>query len=506
MNLRPFFASILAVVLVLAGEAAFSIHSDRKDTVAARYALVRDMSKVVDDHIHRTVRGADTAIQLVGRMIEQAGGLDNIASYQHWQQLRAYASGIDGGQSVWVFDKDGNTVLESKEFPPRVVNVSDRAYFQAAKRGEPIFVGPAVRAKATNAIFYSVSRPIIGEHGEFLGVIQASMDTAWLTDFYALMGFNLDPLVTVMRSDGTLVARRPNLEQYLGRSLAGGQIFKELEKAPEGLYESFSLFDGQTRLAAYRKVGGYDLIVLTGIEKSAALTSWRDRSLRVAMITTASAILILAAIALLVRSLRRERATQGALIDAMAEKAQVHAELSQARHDHLTGLPSRGLWLELAEHRGRNCPAEGMRMAVMLVDLDGFKSVNDTYGHDKGDEVLKAAADVLRGALREADVAGRLGGDEFALCAVGPLETIHERAHKIASRVVERMETIGYGIGCSVGVSICPADCTDLSCALRKADEAMYEAKRQGKRRHVIWGEAKADGSAWEYSNQICSC
>jgi diguanylate cyclase (GGDEF)-like protein len=421
-------------------------------------------------------------------------------SNRHWQELRAYASGIDGGQSVWIFDKEGNTVLESGHFPPRAVNVSDRAYFQSVKNGEQIFVGPALRSKVNNAVFYSVSRPILGENGEFLGIILAAMETHWLTDFYALMGFNLDPLVSVMRTDGTLVARRTDLEEFLGHSLANEQVLEEVRKGSEGFYDSVSVLDGKTRLAAYRKVGAYDLVVLTGVEKSVALQSWHDRSIRMVLMTTASAIVIIAAITLLVRLLWRQRVIQGALIDVMAEKEQVHAELSQARHDHLTGLPSRGLWLEQTENRRRRSPAEGTSMAVMLVDLDGFKAVNDTYGHDKGDEVLQAAANVLRGALRETDLAGRLGGDEFVVCAIGPHEAIQEHASAIARRVVERMESVGYGIGCSVGLSICPAHCTDLACALRRADEAMYEAKRRGKRRHVIWGTEKADGTAWEHA------
>lgn len=506
MKFPPFLLIVVIVVAVLAGGAAYSIRSDYDDTVAARYALVRDMAKVVDDHIHRTVHGADVAIQLLDKMIKRGGSLHAIADAAHWEQMKEYASGVDGGQSIWIFDANGNTVLETGQFPPRQVNVADRAYFQAAQRGEPIFVGPAVRAKATKAVFYSVSRPIIGEHGEFLGVIQASMDTEWLTDFYAMLEFDLDPLIAVIRKDGMVVARRPNLAAYIGQSVAGARIFQELEKAPEGLFQSVSTLDGKSRLAAYRTVGDYGLVVVAGVENDVALAAWTQRSAKMAAIALASAVLIILSIVAVWLSTRRAREARVALMGAMAENQQVTAELSQARHDHLTGLPARGLWLEMAENLRQRCQTEGMRMAVMLIDLDGFKGVNDTHGHDQGDEVLRSAASVLRGALRDTDIAGRLGGDEFALCLVAPAETITERAGIIAARIVARMEEIGHGIGCSVGVSLCPVDCGDLGCAIRKADEAMYEAKRLGKRQHVIWGAVRSDGAPWPMTNSDCAC
>jgi diguanylate cyclase (GGDEF)-like protein len=159
----------------------------------------------------------------------------------------------------------------------------------------------------------------------------------------------------------------------------------------------------------------------------------------------------------------------------------------QAKLDALTGLPGRALFWELArelERKSRQEPETGL--AVLFMDLDGFKQVNDAHGHDRGDWVLGQTAGVLREVLRSQDVAGRLGGDEFAVCLIAPRFQVQAAAASIAARLVHRMAAVGYGIGCSIGVSVCLSCTPSLSRALALADQAMYEAKHLGKNRYVL--------------------
>ncbi len=163
-------------------------------------------------------------------------------------------------------------------------------------------------------------------------------------------------------------------------------------------------------------------------------------------------------------------------------------QLDKARYDHLTRLPSRALFLDRAEALRARSALDGSSVAVLFIDLDGFKRVNDTLGHDRGDAVLVEAADALRSVVREKDIAGRMGGDEFAVFLVAPKSAIETLATSIAHRIVAAIGRIGDGIGCSIGVALCPAGCGDLTCALRQADEAMYSAKRAGKNRYAVYG------------------
>jgi diguanylate cyclase (GGDEF)-like protein len=164
-------------------------------------------------------------------------------------------------------------------------------------------------------------------------------------------------------------------------------------------------------------------------------------------------------------------------------------EENQPGLDKLTGLPGRARFVELAEALRLSGQLEQAAVAIVLIDLDGFKRVNDDYGHDRGDQVLLKAADALRGVLRAGDVAGRIGGDEFVACVLAPAADIDYVARAVASRIVATMAKIGDGIGCSVGLSVCKAGSANLETAISEADQAMYVAKKLGKDRYAEFGQ-----------------
>ena len=168
-------------------------------------------------------------------------------------------------------------------------------------------------------------------------------------------------------------------------------------------------------------------------------------------------------------------------------EAREHAKLleSMALQDPLTGLANRRLlpervWMAIA-HARRNKSA----MAVVYLDLDGFKNVNDTLGHAAGDELLKCVADRLLGAVREEDTVARLGGDEFmiALWHVNGLEDTGMVAEKLIDVVAQPYEIEGHTVTVTIsaGASIYPQHGEDADALMRSADVALYEAKRSGK-------------------------
>jgi diguanylate cyclase (GGDEF)-like protein len=189
------------------------------------------------------------------------------------------------------------------------------------------------------------------------------------------------------------------------------------------------------------------------------------------------------------RDLAHQLAAEGALIVESARLRQAEqqhvAELTrQAFHDALTGLPNRSHLRERSQHAVEVAGAAGTRVALLLIDLDGFKAVNDTAGHHAGDLLLRAVAHRLLSAVRDGDLVARLGGDEFAILLAGnPDEanawTIAERVHE-RLREPFRIEERDIAIGGSIGIALFPDHAGDVEGLIRAADTPMYQAKRDG--------------------------
>jgi diguanylate cyclase (GGDEF)-like protein len=165
-----------------------------------------------------------------------------------------------------------------------------------------------------------------------------------------------------------------------------------------------------------------------------------------------------------------------------------HVMESLALHDTLTGLPNRRLLMDRLSlaiaHARRNKSA----MAVMYLDLDGFKQINDTLGHDAGDVLLSMVAARLVAAVRQEDTVARLGGDEFVIALWEVINA--ESAAKLASKIIQavaqpyRIQDRGASVTASVGVGIYPTHGEDAETLMKSADLALYEAKHTGKNTH----------------------
>ena len=179
-----------------------------------------------------------------------------------------------------------------------------------------------------------------------------------------------------------------------------------------------------------------------------------------------------------------ELARVGSAFNSMADRLQASREELHhlALHDPLTGLPNRALFLEQLQHAIVRARRKGGPVSVLYLDLDGFKSVNDSLGHAAGDELLIGVADRLRRALREVDTVARLGGDEFGIV----LEEELQGATLTAQRLVKQFErpwslSSGYAsVGVSIGVAARDGE-EELDELLRQADTAMYAAKAAGR-------------------------
>ena len=176
----------------------------------------------------------------------------------------------------------------------------------------------------------------------------------------------------------------------------------------------------------------------------------------------------------------------GVAIAGLSQLRRTQAQLELlATHDPLTTvLIARAFASQVAQELGRN-RRYGRPLALIYLDLDDFKRVNDAHGHATGDAVLRLVADAMRSAVRQADFVGRLGGDEFGVLMP---ETDGSVAHSVANRLAGGIRTVFRGtpsVTASIGVVAVTGTEAGSDDLLRKADQAMYEAKRAGKDRVV---------------------
>ena len=190
----------------------------------------------------------------------------------------------------------------------------------------------------------------------------------------------------------------------------------------------------------------------------------------------------------------------GSIVD-ITERKQHEAQIRNlAQHDVLTGLPNRRLLDDRLKQSAAQARRSNELLAAMVVDLDGFKSINDNHGHKAGDEVLLQIAKRLSNSVREVDTVARFGGDEFVILLPGQRswDNADKLARKILAAVSEPIVIGGqeHRVSASIGVAFYPTDADDIDWLIQRADNAMYRVKNTGRNGVAFFAETKPSAGA----------
>jgi diguanylate cyclase (GGDEF)-like protein len=188
------------------------------------------------------------------------------------------------------------------------------------------------------------------------------------------------------------------------------------------------------------------------------------------------------------RKMRENKAVDEAELDQLEKMDRSRKKYkSLSNRDRLTGVFNRGYFDRALQEYWRAAQANRDPLSLLFIDLDHFKKVNDNYGHDKGDEVLREVAALIRMVVRRDDVIARYGGEEFVVIFPGMSADHALAAAESLRQVIERKspELFGFRQTASIGVATFPADARNAAELLRRADQAVYQAKEQGRNRVV---------------------
>ena len=390
--------------------------------------------------------------------------------------------------SVGIADRHG-TILESTR-PLGAVSVADRGYFRDQRDGDSIRVGHLPQG-ATGDGRVPFTRRLNAANGDFDGAVIVAVDAAFFVSGYDASKLGEHGVLGVLGTDGIFRVRRTGDSMFSGDAINYSSLLPKPDEVDADPPVSLSSWDGVRRWSGAREIYGFPLAILVGlaqdeqlaaVEKNSAVYLWRAAAGSLAIV------LFTALLGRMSWQLAQSRARE-------SESKLAHAQRIEylAYHDGLTGLPNRSMFSKLLSQRISEARRYDRELAVAFLDLDRFKQINDTLGHEAGDQLLQEVATRLQGCVRDSDTVARLGGDEFVvlLPELEDGKLAATVAHKILGVLAKPFTLIGheFRITASIGISVYPRDGQDEQTLTKNADIAMYQAKAEGKNNFQFYSE-----------------
>jgi len=314
---------------------------------------------------------------------------------------------------------------------------------------------------------------------EFRGLAGIGLNLEFFSAWLDNISIQPDGLVAIVDDTPRLLAARPVVSGALGNTLDAPLLERFIASGKtHDTLRSRSAPDGENRLLGLRRVEGLPFIVIVGEADQNWLEGWRRQ------VTTAVVVLLMFMLMGLV-----------ILREHLAVLRQREELRLLAQSDFLTGVANRRHFMTLAEAELRRARRFDEPFAVLMLDVDHFKVINDTHGHALGDEAILAFSRACQATLREVDVLGRLGGDEFAILLPNVSD---EGARALAERIGQSVRGIGLEdaqgnpvpLSASIGGVVVHQAEAELDVIIARADEALYWAKERGRDQFAFWERA----------------
>lgn len=434
-----------------------------------------NLAQVFEKNISRTASEIDRILKFLRQSYERSGFT------AQWASLLQEDFTVDEKTvQMAVMSPKGMMITSTAMlYPPKPVDLSDREHFRvhAESDQDTLFISKPVVGRASGKWSVQFTRRYYDIDGGFGGVVVLSLDPSYLASAYGGLNLGRGTGVAVVGPDDIVRTGTGIYENSLGEKLHDITSFKDEKREDDGTKLVNADIGGQHRVMAIRPVKDYPLtVVVAGRDIMEDGPRQSNRRKYVAGATFLSILVLLAVI--------------GALRSRVRHEAEL---LHIARHDHLTGLANRAKFSEGID-RAFESVQDGREFALHLIDLDGFKFVNDTRGHPLGDRLLKHVADRLQTTLGPNDSVARLGGDEFAVIQadVHDEDEAAELAKKMCRVLSEPYDIEGLRVivGASIGVALGRKHARMAADLVKAADLALYAAKAAGRGRFCFYNKS----------------
>ena len=500
-NLRLLvIACVLPAVLVSAA-LSYSVYALRREQVEQQTAL---LGRSVVSELEREIATIESALKILSTSEELVRG--DMAAF-HQRAKTAFSPGIV--YNYILTDPQGrqlvNTLLPYGQALPKVGTPAalSRVFLDRSTVLTGIFLGPVVQ-KLAIAMGVPV---VIGDRVAYS--LNVGIDPARISRITQTNGLPEGWLVGVVDEAGNIVGRSQDAERFTGQQ-AVPEALEARRQGTEGNLQTVTK-DGAPMYISYlnsKRLGWSVMVgaprhnlvqqlriqlawVLGGMLVAFGMGLWLARMITTRVLNSVDQLNSAAMSAgrgedVPMPSLRLEETEAVLTAVVQASKAMKQVKFL-AQHDALTALPNRLLFDEIAERSLSSAARHNQPLALLALDLDGFKGVNDNHGHAAGDKVLQTVAHRVLQTIRASDIAARIGGDEFILLLVGvdTAQTL-DTANRIIRMLSEPYAGVDVVVSASVGIALFPTSGTTLKALEAAADRALYSAKNLGRRRAVV--------------------
>jgi diguanylate cyclase (GGDEF)-like protein len=390
--------------------------------------------------------------------------------------------------TVSIADVNGGLVESTR--PIGVKDISDQDAFRQQREADTFFIGRLPRGPTGDAKL-QFSRRLDASNGAFDGVVIVAVDANYFVSGYEPAKLGEHGVLGLLGTDGVFRVRRSGDTVVSGDAIDYASAVSGADEDGTDAAATANSWDGVRRWTSARELYGFPLAVLVGLAVDEQMAgAQRARRATVAWAALGS-LLVVMLTGLLGRM--SWQLVQGRLREGETKLA--HAERVEylAYHDGLTGLPNRSLFSKRLSQSISEAQRYQRRLAVAFLDLDRFKQINDTLGHEAGDQLLKEVAVRLKASVRDSDTVARLGGDEFVVLLPELEDEKYAAivAAKILAATARPFTLMGqeFRVTASIGISTYPQDGLDEQTLTKNADIAMYQAKAEGKNNFQFYSE-----------------
>ncbi len=466
----------------------------RSETIAQAELRARQLNGAVADQVAILIRYVDFAALELAETYEPGKSGEFLRQASKIEQLFPPHSLLQ----IAVIDAKGYLAVSTLGMKERLF-LGDREHFKVHVTAvkQQLFISSPVFGRVSKQWSIQFSRPI-RRNGRFVGVVVISLSPAYLHNTLEALALASDDSIAIVRQSGEYLARNVNNEIALGQSVSSNRAFLGSGAELTGSFRSAAKFDKVVRLYHWQKLSDVPVVVVLGFSESTLLRPVEEIISRnrwqASVATTILWVFTFVAVALLFRLNAQQK-----LVVASAKQIQ-----HLAFYDSLTNLPNRRLLLDRLSQTNAANKRSRRYGAMIFIDLDNFKQLNDRHGHAVGDLLLIEAAGRLRACVREMDTVARFGGDEFVVM-VNELEMGKEeskvKAGAIADKIREELakpyvleiqldkKTIEHQCTASIGVALFINSQGSEDDILNWADRAMYQAKEAGRNAIRFYGD-----------------